>query len=109
MSGFVQVIEWSSSRIDEVQALQDEWRERFPVMGPERITVTQRHGEPGRYTTIVEFESYEAAMRNSADPATSEFADRMAALCDGPPVFHDLDVVRREVRTPLQRGTMVDA
>ena len=53
----------------------------------------------GSYVTVVEFESYETAMKNSEDPATSEFADRMATLCDGPPTFHNIDVVRVEDRT----------
>jgi hypothetical protein len=48
--------------------------------------------------TIVEFDSYEAAMENSADPATSEFAERMMQLCDGPPTFHNLDVMSDENR-----------
>ena len=48
-------------------------------------------------------------MRNSADPTTSEFAARLAGLCDGPPVIHDLDVLRSLTRTPEPRGAMVDA
>lgn len=31
-------------------------------------------------------------MENSARPETSDFAARMAALCDSPPVFRNLDV-----------------
>ncbi|MDQ1625973.1 MAG: hypothetical protein QOJ49_1471, partial [Actinomycetota bacterium] len=50
------------------------------------------------YYTMVEFKSYEEAMKNSEDPATSEFAQRMQELSDGPPVFHNLDVVRVEER-----------
>ena len=98
MSGFVQVIEWSTRRYDEVEALQLEWRARFPVSGPSRISVCKERGSDTRYLTVVEFESYEAAMRNSQDPSTSEFAARMQELCDGPPVFHDLDVLHHEVR-----------
>ena len=44
------------------------------------------------YVIVVEFPSYEDAMRNSALPETSEFAGRMMALCDGPPTFRNLDV-----------------
>ena len=32
-------------------------------------------------------------MENYARPETSEFAAMMAALCDGPPVFRNLDVM----------------
>ena len=98
MAGFVQIIEWKTSRIDDVEKLNQEWRERFPQMGPTRILVAADRDNEGSYVTIVEFSSYEAAMENSADPATSEFAERMAALCDGPPSFHNLDVTRIEAR-----------
>ncbi len=43
--------------------------------------------------TVVEFPSYESAMTNNQDPATHEFAEGMVALCDDPPVFHNLDVI----------------
>lgn len=103
MTGFVQVIEWSTSRLEEVQALQDEWRDRFPEMGPSRVTVCADRKRLGTYLTIVEFGSYEEAMENSAHAATHEFSQRMAELCDGPAVFHDLDVMRTEVRLPSGR------
>jgi hypothetical protein len=99
MAGFVQIIEWKTSRIDEVQQLNDEWAERFPETGPTRVLVGADRDNAGSYVTVVEFESYETAMKNSEDPATSEFADRMATLCDGPPTFHNIDIVRVEDRT----------
>lgn len=98
MAGFFQVIEWKTSRIDEVRNFNDEWRERFPQAGPTRIMVGGDRDNDGSFMTVVEFESYEAAMKNSQDPATSEFADGMAKLCDGPPVFHNLDVLQIEDR-----------
>jgi hypothetical protein len=99
VAGFVQVIEWKTSRIEEVQKLNDEWRERFPQMGPSRIMACADRDHPGSYMTVVEFESYEAAMENSKDPSTSEFADRMTELCDGPAVWHNLDVMQIEDRS----------
>lgn len=98
MAGFVQVIEWTSSRIDEVMALNEQWRERFPEIGPQRILSCADRDRDNAYMTLVEFESYEAAMKNSQDPATSEFAEKMAVLCDGPPTFRNLDVVMEEQR-----------
>ena len=44
-------------------------------------------------TIPVEFDSYDSAMENSGRPETSDFAATMAALCDGPPVFRNLDVM----------------
>lgn len=98
MTAFAQLIEWKSSRIDEIMKLNEDWRERFPEMGPTRVLVCADRDNAGSYLTMVEFESYEAAMKNSADPATSEFAEKMAALSDGPPVFHNLDVLTVENR-----------
>ncbi len=98
MSGFVQIIEWKTSKIDEVRKLNVEWRDRFPAMGPSRVLLCSDREDAVRFLTIVEFTSYEEAMKNSADPATSEFAERMMALCDGPPVFHNLDVLDEENR-----------
>jgi hypothetical protein len=43
---------------------------------------------------MVEFPSYEAAMENSNHPETGKFAERLAALCDRPATFHNLEVVR---------------
>jgi steroid delta-isomerase-like uncharacterized protein len=43
---------------------------------------------------IVEFPSYEDAMRNSKLPETDKIFQEMVALCDEMPTFTDLDVVR---------------
>jgi hypothetical protein len=96
VTGFAQLIEWKTSRLDEVQKLNDEWRGRSSAMGPTRILLAGDRDNAGSYVTFVEFSSFEEAMKNSSDPATSEFAERMAALCDGPPTFHNFDIVRLE-------------
>jgi len=92
VSGFVQIIEFRTTKIDELMAFNEEWRQRFPDMGPSRVLVCANRDEQGKFYTLVEFPSYEAAMKNSEDPATTEFAERMAGLCDGPPTFRNLDV-----------------
>lgn len=99
MPGFVQTIEWKSTRIEEIEKLNAEWRDRFPTMGPSRILTAADRDQKDTYLTIVEFESYEAAMKNSEDPATSEYAEKMSKLCDGPPVFRNLDVHSLEDRS----------
>ena len=35
-------------------------------------------------------------MENSNRPGTAEFAAQLAKLCDGPPTFRNLDVIREE-------------
>ena len=101
MPGFVQVIEFTSSRMDEIRALNEQWRESHPERGPVRITVTADRDRPNTYLSIVEFASYEEAMRNSDDPQTGEWAQKMAALCDGPPTFRNLDVLLSEARLDI--------
>jgi quinol monooxygenase YgiN len=98
MAGFVQIIEWKTSRIEEVEKLQQEFQDRPDRSdGPSRITVVSDRDRENTYLTIVEFESYDVAMANSQKPATSEFASRMTEVCDGPPTFYNLDVIASEV------------
>ena len=98
MAGFVQIVEFTTSRIDEMRALQEKWRDEHPDMGPTRVMVTADRDRPDTYLTIVEFDSYEEAMRNNDDPLTAQFAEQMQALADGPPTFRNLDVEMTEVR-----------
>lgn len=94
MAKFIQIIEYQSSRIDEIRALGEEFRSQQRDPGSAaRITVTADRDRPGHYRTIAEFNSYEEAMENSRRPETDEFASQMAKLCDGPPSFGNLDVL----------------
>jgi hypothetical protein len=93
MPGFVQIMEFDTSRIDEVEALSRKLQqERGDALLASKATVTEDRDRPGHYFVIVEFGSYEEAMRNSNDPATSRYAEELGALLDGPPTFHNLDV-----------------
>ncbi|KJS54594.1 hypothetical protein [Streptomyces rubellomurinus] len=90
---FVQIIEYKTSRIDEFNALLDSWVERNA--GRRLATWSLQTRDRDRenvYLNIVEFPSYEKAMENSDRPETTEFAAQAAGLCDGPPVFRNLDV-----------------
>jgi predicted small metal-binding protein len=95
--GFVQVIEFRTSRLPEFQEIEDHWRDEigsdrtalWAVTGADRTT-------PGRYLQIVGFPDYESAMANSKNPVTGRFAEELREVCDGEAVFHDLDVRRVE-------------
>ncbi len=90
---FVQIIEYETDKPDEVMKLGDsQMRENAGHQPFTRLTMTQDRDMPNHYETIVEFDSYEAAMANSRDPSTNEFAKKMAALCTKPPRYHNLDV-----------------
>lgn len=91
---FVQIIELRTKRIDEIEALEAEYRRATEGRRTvSRSVVTQDRNDPDRHLVIVFFDSYEEAMRNSQLPETQELAAKMAALLDAPPVFHDLDVI----------------
>lgn len=99
MAGFVQIIEYRTSRFDEVKALGEEMAKQDTGSLSRRILATEDRDRPGTYLTIVEFDSYESAMDNSSRPETKQFAEQMQKLCDGPPVFRNLDV-RHEFDRP---------
>lgn len=97
MSRFIQIIEYSTTRFDEVQKLSEEFRAERRSAGvevhPIRVTTTVSRDDPNRYTTIAEFGSYGDAMRNSELPETQKFAAAMQQLCDGPATFQNLTVL----------------
>jgi hypothetical protein len=91
---FVQIIEYRTSRADEMQKLGDEWE--AASAGERKATrrvLCQDRDNPGRYLNIVFFDSYEEAMENSNLPVTAAFSQKLLALTDGPPTFFNLDVV----------------
>jgi hypothetical protein len=97
MAGFIQIIEFTTTRPEEVKALSEQYRESRKASGDAapviRGTFTADKDRPNTYLNIVEFPSYEAAMENSNHPSTSEFAEKMMVICDGPPKFYNLDLM----------------
>ena len=90
---FIQVIELTTSRPEDVEALIGEWQmQTTGRRTARRGTFTSDRDRPDVYVQIVEFPSYEDAMANSALPETAAFAERLNALCDGPMDFRNLDV-----------------
>ena len=91
---FVQIIEFTTSRIDEVKKLDDEWLAATEGMRTASHSILCRDRDrPNVYLQIVEFPSYEDAMRNNEMPETADFASRVMALCDGEAQFRNLDLV----------------
>lgn len=92
--GFVQIIEFRTSKADEMKALGDEWEKAAQGDSTARRRVLcQDRDNPGRYFNLVFFDSYDDAMKNSELPVTGEFAARMSQLVDGDMSFVNLDVV----------------
>ncbi|GAA0686537.1 hypothetical protein GCM10010193_45500 [Kitasatospora atroaurantiaca] len=92
---FVQIVECRTEQPDELNRLMDTWIEQsqgrrtatHAMVGADRADA--RH-----IVEIVEFPSYEAAMRNSGLPETDRIFREMVALCQEPPTFTNLDLVR---------------
>ncbi len=95
--GFIQIIEYRTSRIDEFNTALDEWLATTQGRrAGTRAMQTKDRDADNTYLQIVEFPSYEEAMANSNLPETSDFAATLSSYCDGPPTFRNLDVLREE-------------
>ena len=64
---FVQIIDFETDRIDEMRALAEEGEQRFTgrADGPTRRLVLKDRSRPNHYLVVIEFDSYEEAMRNN--------------------------------------------
>ncbi|MET8786342.1 MULTISPECIES: ester cyclase [unclassified Streptomyces] len=94
---FVQLIDCRTSRFDEMNRLVDTWLEQ--TGGRRSAThslIGKDRSDASHFIEIVEFPSYEEAMRTSNLPETDQIFHDMIALCDEMPVFTDLVVVRDE-------------
>jgi hypothetical protein len=95
---FVQIIEYKTSKFDEIKEVDRQWM--AATEGKRRLRrqiVTSDRKDPNRYLLFAFFDSYEEAMENSALPETEMFSARYADLVDGPIMFHDLDVLLDEM------------
>ncbi|GGO88564.1 hypothetical protein [Wenjunlia tyrosinilytica] len=94
---FVQVIEYDTERPADMDQLLDRWMESTEG---KRTAFHEIHAKdrdrPNHYVDIVEFPSYEQAMRNNDLPETQRIAAQMEDLCTGEPRFMNLDVLRDE-------------
>jgi quinol monooxygenase YgiN len=94
---FVQVVEFRTSRIEELEAYLDAWIARTQGQRvPHRAQLGRDRDQEGCFQLVVEFASYEVGMENSRRPQTAEFAEFLASVCDGPPAFRNIDILRDE-------------
>lgn len=78
---FIQFIEFETDDIDAFSGEIDRWEEEsVEWRTATHATLCADRDKPGSYVEIIEFPSYEAAMANSNDPRTGEFAARMATM-----------------------------
>ena len=92
---FVQIMEVTTDKFDEFEALHERW---LAATEGERTTelewVLRDREDPNRYVIVVQFDSFQEAMKNNDLPATAEIASKMNELADAPTVFRNLDLIR---------------
>ena len=93
MAGFIQFVEFEATDIDALATELKRFQVEHPgVLTASASTITEDRDRPGTYLSIVEFPSYEKAMEQQGNPATSEFSANLAKIMSGPPRFRNLDV-----------------
>lgn len=92
---FVQVVGFETERLEEMQQVLQEAGQRNAGKpgGPTYRMLLKDRDNPNRYAALLEFESYDEAMRNSDDPETGQLAERLGALCIGDRVYTNYDVL----------------
>ena len=98
---FIQVIHGKTNQRDELRSLAEAWRDEGGVEAVGYLGGTYGVTDDGDFLGIIRFASRDEAMANSARPETGAFAEKMAALMDGPVEFHDCD----DVTTLLDGGS----
>jgi quinol monooxygenase YgiN len=94
---FAQLVEFRTRRIAALEDFFDEWIDRTDGQRiPHRAVLTRDRDTDDQYLLMVTFASHDQGMDNSSRPATAEFAAFLADICDGPPAFRNLDVLRED-------------
>jgi quinol monooxygenase YgiN len=90
---FIQIIEFRTDRRDDLLGLAERWSADATGNGTASAAwLCTDRDDPGAWRWIVQFPSYDAAMQNSQRPETDAMSREFADLCDGEPVFRNLDV-----------------
>ena len=94
---FAQIIEFTTSRIDEFNTNLDAWMAKSEGHRvPHRAVLRRDRDADNVYLLMVEFSSYEQGMENSSRPETGEFAAFLSEISEGALKFRNLDVLREE-------------
>lgn len=95
---FIQLIEIQSpGGAAPLEALHEEWR--TATEGQRTVTselICEDRDRPGTFVLVVEFPSWDEAMKNNELPATARIAEQITELSTTPPTFRNLDVLRRD-------------
>lgn len=90
---FVQTIDVHTEDPDALLKVAHRWATDASQQGmATRTHLCRDYDEPSAWQWIVEFPSYETAMRNSQRPETDAMFREFAELCSDEPRFRNLDV-----------------
>ncbi|MFJ8823433.1 hypothetical protein ACIREE_16765 [Streptomyces sp. NPDC102467] len=91
---FAQLVDFETRRFDELKSLLDRFEEQMAGEpgGPTHRILLQDREQPGRYLAILEFTSYDDAMRNNERPEVARLNEQLTELCTRPPAFVNCDV-----------------
>jgi hypothetical protein len=93
MAGFIQLIEYETNDVEAVEKAILKFRDEHPgVMTFTTSLVAEDRDKPGTYISIVEFPSYEEAMKQSNHPALSEYVQSFGPDLMANRRFRNLDV-----------------
>ena len=90
---FIQMIQASCTRQDEAHGLIDEWRRDLSPGATGWLGGTYGFTDDDRLMAVVRFASREDAAASSERPEQGAWAERFAAVMDGPMEYHDCDDV----------------
>ena len=92
---FAQIIGFETERLEGMQQVLREAGQRRAgrTGGPTHRMLLKDRDKPNHYLAVIEFESYDEAMRNSDDPETSKLAEQLGALSIGERVYINCDVL----------------
>jgi hypothetical protein len=90
---FIQVIKGKCTRQDELRAMSGSWKDELGPGATGWLGGTFGFTDDDLFVAVVRFASREDAMANSARPEQGAWAERLAAMLDGPPEFSDYDDV----------------
>jgi hypothetical protein len=81
---FAQIIDFETERMDDMREYMRQYEQQAMSQDrdvkPTHRMVLQDRDHPNHYLVVVEFDSYEEAMKNSARADTAEFSDKMRAM-----------------------------
>ncbi|MEV1084543.1 hypothetical protein OG828_36855 [Streptomyces sp. NBC_00457] len=92
---FVQIIGFETERLEEMEQQLQEFAQRNAgkAGGPTHRMLLKDRDNPRRYLAVLEFDSYDDAMRNSEDPETAKLAEQLGALSIGERTYTNCDVL----------------